>query len=815
MISWDLLNNIMAASFTRAGIGYLTRSRVQTKGSLIIPGLTYESRVYRDQRGVPHIEAETEEDLYQVQGYITAQDRLWQMDMMRRLAGGGLAEIIGSAQLRSDKLFRTLQLRQSAERSLAAYSEKTRMIMDSYCKGVNAYIQQVTGKGKLALEFKLLRYRPAPWHPIDCLMILKLMSYDMSENWRAETYRYQLAKKAGLHLCTQLFPVYPPDGFVTVKSSPQSTGGGKECSRVPLQPSINPLLDLEELLAATTELPDETAGSNAWVLSGRHTKSGYPILANDPHINHSNPSLWYQSHLVIIKDGVTRKNVIGVSIPGVPGITLGHNEHIAWGVTNTKIDTQDLYIEKINPKDKYKYEYDERWLDAEIYREKIKVKGEPETELEVMVTHHGPILCGVLGMDEELEDDSEALALSWPAHLPTTELEAVLAFNDAKDWKEFRTALRQYQTPVLTFMFASKDDIASKVAGLVPIRQNHDGLLPVPGWKKAYEPTGYIPFDELPESVNPQEGMIISANNKLADESYPYFLSYAWAPPYRANRIYEMLSKMSGIRAEEMMKLQVDYMNPQADLLLPILLPRIRLHAKLAPAEQSALDILEHWNRKDEADQAAPLIFYKWVDELGRAIFEPVMGKVLFTRMFDKVNVLDRMIIEADKGVENDWFIRAGGWAEAVVKSYKQAIQECVRLQGNTPGTWTWGTYHRIGPVHPFGAAVKGLKGLLNTKMRPIGGSNISVGAMVPNATGAVYWSASWRTVVDLSDLKRCSYDILAPGQSGNVCSPHYEDQAQNHAAGLQFNQKMDPEEYRQGTLLKMLPQVETAKPSL
>ncbi|MWV44650.1 penicillin acylase family protein [Paenibacillus sp. HJL G12] len=802
MFFQNRINNIMAASFTRATIGYLTRSQTKTTGNLVLPGLSHEVKVYRDQRGVPHIEAADNHDLYKAQGFVTAQDRLWQMDMMRRLAGGELAEVLGNTQLNSDKLFRTLQLRQSAERSYQIYSEQTITYLKSYCSGVNGFIQQAVEKGRLPLEFKLLKYQPAPWKPVDCLMILKLMSYDMSENWRAETYRYQLAKKAGLQLCSQLFPVYPPEGFVTVKSE----GKAKVPFRKPAYPYMTPSLDLEALLSATKQIPDETAGSNAWVLSGKRTKSGSPILANDPHINHSNPSLWYQAHLVVSAGDKSKTNVIGASIPGVPGIALGHNDHIAWGVTNTKIDTQDLYIEKKDPNNKYKYEQEGLWFDAEVYHETIKVKGQPDTELEVLVTRHGPVLSGVLGMDKELEDDKEALALSWTAHQPTTELEALLSMNKATDWKEFRDALKSYQTPVLTFVFASQDDIAAKVAGLVPIRGNHDGLLPVPGWKKEYELSGYIPFDELPELVNPDEGIIVSANNKIMDDRYPYFLSHAWAPSYRADRIYEVLTGISKASVEDMLKLQVDYANPQAELLLPFLLPILRGKHALGLMELSGLDILEKWDRVDEAKQSGPFVFYIWMNALGRIVFEPMMGKVLYARMFDKVNVLDRMIIDANEGLENDWIKRAGGLQEAAVKSYQVAIMECAQLQGRDPMKWEWGNYHRIGPAHPLGAGLKALGFLMNTQERPVGGSNISVGAMVPNRDGSVYWSASWRTVVDLSDIRQCSYDILAPGQSGHFGSRHYQDQAHDHAQGTLFKQTIAREEYQQGRLLRLLP---------
>lgn len=777
---------------------YAQRSLPQISGELRVPGLTAPVAVYRDARGVPHIEARNRRDLYLAQGYITAQDRLWQMDLSRRAASGRLAEVLGPSLLDTDKYFRTLLMRRSAERSVEAYSPWAREALDAYTAGVNAYIEAATTSGKLPVEFTILGYQPEPWTPVDSATIGKFMAYDLTDQMRAEVYYYLLRHKVGDGLAEDLLPVYPSNAPTILRHV-----AGDTTQRAASLPPDDSRIDLTGLLA-TAVFPDEFVGSNNWVVSGKLTSSGKPLLANDPHLGVRTPSVWYQTHLVL-NGGEERLNVIGVTFPGAPGLVIGHNERIAWGVTNTNPDVQDLFIEKRNPANPYEFEFKGKWEAAKVYHEVIKVKGQPDVPYEVIITRHGPIVSEVAGTPESRP--KEALALKWTAHLPTTELEAVLGFNKASNWQEFRGALMLFQVPTQNFVYADVDgNIAYRSGGMVPTRTKGDGLVPVPGWSGEYEWKGYIPFDRMPEVVNPPEGMIVTANNKVIDDGYPFLLTYSWAQPYRAMRIGEVLRSKSGLTPDDMRKLQVDYTNLQARTLLPVLLPALE-KAALNGTEQAALAELKRWDHVDGADQAAPLVYHVWWKHLTKQLYEPAMGPGLYKQMVQHGNVTDHLILQAGKGQVSEWINRAGGLEQLAAASFKNAVAEGVELQGKNPAQWRWGKFHRLGPAHPLGGAVKPLGWIMNAEARPVGGSGVTVGAMgFDRATGLVGSSAPWRQVVDLSNIAGGSADVVLPGQSGHFLSEWYTSQSELHWKGELLPQAFDPAAYRNGSLLTLQP---------
>lgn len=777
---------------------FARRSLPQIAGELRLTGLLAPVTVYRDERGVPHIEAANSHDLYMAQGFVTAQDRLWQMDLSRRAASGRLAEVLGASMLDTDKFFRTLNLRPAAEASVAAYSPWAREALDAYTAGVNAFIAQASSGGRLPPEFTILGYSPEPWSPTDSAIIGKFMAYDLGGNFAAEVYRYQLRHLVGDRLANQLLPVYPSDGITIMKSA--GTASPVQAAELPPDDSD---IDVSGLVAVAA-FPDEFVGSNNWVVSGKLTKSGKPLLADDPHLGLRTPSIWYATHLVLSGE-YEQMNVMGVTFPGAPGIIIGHNDKIAWGVTNTGPDVQDLYIERRNPNNPYQFQFENKWEDATVIKDPIKVKGQPDVPFEVVVTRHGPIVSEVTGDKENRPH--EALALKWTAHLPTTELEAVLAFGKAMNWSEFRQALRKFQVPTQNFVFASVDGtIAYRPAGIVPVRAKGNGLAPVPGWTGTYEWKEFIPFHQMPEVVNPAEGFIATANNKVVDDGYPFFLSYSWAQPYRASRIAEVLTSKTGLTVDDMRLLQTDYTNLQAKSLLPILLAAME-KAPLEGAEPGALALMKAWDHVDSADQGAPLVFHLWWKHLNQQLYEPKMGKELFKRMADQGNVTDELLRMAAKGQENDWVKEAGGLEKLAAASFKSAVAEAVKLQGKEPSKWAWGKFHRIGPAHPLGGAVKPLGWLLNARAYPVGGSNVTVGAMSFNRdTGMVSSAAPWRTVVDLADITGNSHDIVAPGQSGHFLSHWYTDQAERHVRGELMPQNFTPASYNQGARLILRP---------
>lgn len=789
---------VMAAG---GSYGFARRSLPQFSGTLKLAGLTAPVTVYRDEWGVPHIEAQNSHDLFLAQGYVTAQDRLWEMDVSRRMASGRLSELMGSATVSTDKFYRALMLRESAERSLNALSPAGLAALEAYAEGVNAYIDQTVASSRLPVEFTILGYKPEPWAPVDSLVIAKYMAYYLGDNFRSEVYRYQLRQAVGDDLANELLPTYPADGITIMKYA----GSGAETpsqSRVAALPPDDSHIDVSGLVAAGT-WPDPFVGSNNWVVSGKLTQSGKPLLANDPHLGHQTPAIWHQVHLVIPGEK-EHMNAIGVIFPGAPGIVVGHNEKVAWGVTNTGPDVQDLYIEKRNPANPYQFEYKGKWEDAQVLKETIKVKGQPDIPYEVVVTRHGPIVSEVVGSEQNRP--AEALALRWTAHNPTTEFDAILGFDRAGNWPEFREALKNFEVPTQNFVFASVDGtIAYHAGGIVPIRAKGDGLVPVPGWTGEYDWTGYIPFDKMPEVVNPAEGYIVTANNKVVDDRYPYLISYAYAEPYRATRIAELIKSKPGLTADDMRRIQTDYMNLRARDMLPKLLP-IVAKASLNDTEKGALDLLKQWNYVDAADQGAPLVFQAWWRNFNKRLYQPKMGEDLYSRM-DQTNVTDKLLKEALDGNPGAWVKAAGGLDQLLTQSFKDGVAEVVKLQGSNPKSWAWGDFHKLGPQHPIGGAVKALGWLLNPKAYSVGGSGITVGAMsYDSKTGLVKSGAVWRQVVDLADVAGNSKDVVTPGESGNFLSPFYTNQQKMHLEGNLHPQVFTPEAYQKGTRLMLQP---------
>lgn len=776
------------------------RSLPQISGTLRLTGLSAPVTVYRDEWGVPHIEARNMLDLFTAQGYVTAQDRLWQMDVTRRAGAGRLSEVMGASQINTDKFLRTLMLRRAAERTIDALSPVAIRALEAYAAGVNAFIEEATANGRLPVEFTLLGYKPEAWSIVDTASVGKMMAYDLGGNFRAEVFRYQLRQVVGDELTREVMPTYPEDGITIMRSG---AAGKPVSSATPYLPPAGSGVDVTGLLA-TAIYPDEHLGSNNWVVSGKLTQSGKPLLANDPHLGINLPAIWYQSHL-IVTDEKEPLNVIGATFPGAPGVVIGHNDKVAWGVTNTGPDVQDLFIEKRNPDNPYQFEFKGKWEDATVYREPIKVKGQADVPFEVVVTRHGPIVSEVVGAENDRP--KEVLALKWTAHIPSTEPEAIIRLNQAGNWAEFREALKHFWVPTQNFVFASVDGtIAYRAGGIVPVRAKGDGLMPVPGWDGQHEWTGYIPFDQMPEVVNPAEGFIVTANNKVVDDGYPHFLSHTWAEPYRAARIAEMIQGKSALTADDMQALQTDYANLRARAVLPKLLPTLQ-KADLNTTEKAALALLEKWDHVDSADQGAPLVFHLWWQQLDHRLYAAKMGEDLYNRMSDKGNVTDAMVQRALQGDETAWIKQAGGLEQLLVASFRDAVLAAVDKQGKNVGVWSWGKYHRIGPAHAVGKAVAPLGWFLNAKTLPVGGSNITVGAMsYDRSTGLVTSLGVWRQVVDLGNVAGNSRDVVMPGQSGHFLSKWYTSQQDIHMQGKLHPQVFAADVYRGGAKLVLEP---------
>lgn len=749
---------VICAAF---GYGYwiLHKKLPVTSGTLSIPGLHASVSVYRDPEGVPHIEAKNEHDLFLAQGFVTAQSRLFQMDLSRRQASGTLSEIAGSATVSQDKFFRTLGLRRWAKKSYASYSMHSQDVLQWYSDGVNAFINRAEKKGKLPAGFQMLSYKPSPWTPTDSLTIGKYMAYDLGGHWQGQAFRYYLLEHFSKKKAMALFPSYPnlaPTILQTARN--------------------NPIQIEKSLAAAAPVLPNPFNGSNNWVVSGKKTASGKPYLANDPHLSLATPSIWYETNLKA--PGI---NVSGVIFAGVPGIIIGHNQSIAWGVTNVGPDVQDLYIEKRNPKHPNEFLYEGKWYKAKVIHEKIRIKGGKTIHYQVTVTKHGPVV-------SQFAHDSHAetvLAMKWTALQPTTELEAVLKFMKAKNWNEFKKALTYFQAPAQNFVFASKEGtIAYRANGLIPIRKNGNSLLPVPGWTDKYEWTGYIPWDQLPMTVNPPDGFIATANNKVTPADYPFHISNTWEEPFRAERIRQVLTSKNHFNIKDMKALQFDHKNLKAVQFLPKLLPVLKQNqSHLRPIDKKAMSLLENWNRDDNKNLSAPLIFNLWMAEFPKVLFDGQISPKMISLFENKEQVTDQLIMKAGEGDPGPWVEGAGGWNRVVHQSFRKAVSRAEQLQGKNPSKWVWGQFHKVQFPNPL-SAKKPLNLLFNPKPRPVSGSCVTVAAACWNhKTGEVNHGPAWRMIIDMADPDK-NWGVVAPGQSGHVLSRWYANQIDDWVMG-------------------------------
>ncbi|HEU0000574.1 MAG TPA: penicillin acylase family protein, partial [Ktedonobacteraceae bacterium] len=520
---------------------YMMRRPLPTyKGEVKLQGLYEAVEIITDRYGVPHIYAHNEDDLYYAQGYAHAQERLWQMELNRRIGSGRLSEVFGELALEADRFARRLGMHRSAAAALDQLPTHSRRILDAYARGVNAYIEQ--HQHNLPIEFTILRYKPGPWLITDTILWSKMMGWNLGGNWETEIVRARLVAKLGPERAATLEAGYDPQHPLIVP--PGVAYQGVNLGLVEQYQQLKMLSGFGLL-----------SGSNNWTVDGTMTTTGLPILCNDPHLGQVAPSIWYECHLV-----AGDIDVVGASFPGAPGIVIGHNQHIAWGLTNAISDIEDLYIEKFHPEHPDQYEYMGKWEKAQVIREEIRVKGSktPVVE-EVRVTRHGPILTTFNPSTQDTASNNGhqaqglLLALHWTGQEKHNIVSAVHQMNRATNWEEFRQGLRDWDLPPQNVVYADVDgNIGYVMAGAIPIRAKGQGLLPMPGWTGEYEWTGYIPFEELPQTYNPEQHFIVTANNRVVDDSYPYYITNEWLSGYRARRIRDLLRSKQKLSLSDM-----------------------------------------------------------------------------------------------------------------------------------------------------------------------------------------------------------------------------------------------------------------------
>lgn len=754
---------IIAMILGGMGVRFVRRPWPQISGAISVPGLSAPVEVIRDQWGIPQIYAQNEHDLLFAQGYVHAQDRLWQMEITRRVCSGTLGEIIGQPVLDLDRFFRTLRLRQVAEQSWAELDSDSRTILEVYAEGVNAYIQ--SHSDSLPLEFTVLGFRPEPWTPIDSLAWRSMLELYMSLNQRLELLQAQVIARLGKEAAQQLFS--PPIEY------PQIV--------VPEEVDNYPWL--QDVRFADLPVVDEWLGnpygnwgSNNWSVHGSRTATHLPLLANDIHMDLPMPSVWYENGL---HGG--RFDSVGFSLPGVPLIIVGHNRHIAWGVTNLDPDVQDIYVEKLDsPANPTQYEFMGEWYDLEVVHETIRVRGEEPVRLDVFLTRHGPIINDVLMPGVE---DAEPMALRWTLYEGSTVLKSIVLVNLATNWDEFRAALQYWDTMSQNFVYADVEgNIGYQATGRIPIRvPGHHGGVPVPGWTGEYEWQGFTPFDELPSVLNPPAGFIATANNKMTSDDYPYQLCSGWFPGYRAKRITDLLTAGDRFTIEDMQDVQADTYSLPAEALRPYLLaiePENDLQAE-------ALAHVEAWDLYLEMDCVGASIYETWYMFLVQNVVGDELGEELAGEYQQDIRKHVPMMVNLMADADNAWFDDVNTPEvetrhDIVRRSLADAVNWLSGRYGGDPSKWRWGRLHTVTFMHtPFGqSGIAFLEHIFNSRTVPAPGGEFTVNMAQyrwPDQPFSVVHGTAQRMIADLSDLDNMRV-ANTTGQSGHLFHPHRED---------------------------------------
>ncbi len=723
---------------------------------LIVPALKDQVTVRRDSRDIPYIDAKNGSDLYFAQGYLTAGDRLWQMDLLRRVARGETAEIFGEKALDGDKRWRRFGFVGIAEKSLDHLDPELRASLNEYASGVNAYIASLD-EATLPLEFKILQYRPRPWTPIDTIVIGKILADALSTTWQNDLMRAAIQTLPKDKVADLTNGVTPYDVVLFGKDAGApgaSLNRGAETDGLLAYADADRALR-QVSLAAVGLYAEDLAASNNWVVSGKRTADGKPILANDPHLIASAPGIWYLTHL-----SAPGMRVAGVTFPGVPGVVLGHNEFIAWGATNVGPDVQDLYLETFNERGEYKTPAG--WQKPAIRKEEIRVRTNPvKTDTRVVNMDVTETRNGVIIIDEP----ARKYALKWTARdSSNNEFEAFFAANRAHNWQEFKAALKKYGGAAQNFVYADvKGNIGWYAAGRIPIRRVGDGSLPYDGATLDGDWTGYIPFDELPNLFDPPGGIIVTANQRIAGTSYKYTqVSRDTAPPWRARRIYDLLSAKDKLSANDVRDIQYDDYNlPLANLAGEIL--------KLKAASPETLEALRGWDGRMTTDSKAAVL----VNEIRGCIADRMASESKPAASYIiRERVLDTAVRE-----------KLARWLPSGFSDYAELMRACDTASranlsaenslGPDAANWTWGRLFQSHFMHPL-AAVPFIGGQFSAPVVPLNGSGQS-----PNVGSNV--SMRFIALPGNWDNTR---QVIPLGESGDPRSAHFKDQFDSWRSG-------------------------------
>ncbi|GGH55798.1 penicillin amidase [Comamonas phosphati] len=839
-LRWGLKGAAAAVSLALLAGGmvavYGVRAQPQLDGQLILAGLHQDAWVRRDAADVTHIRAASPQDAWRTLGFIHAQERGWQLEFNRRLMQGLLSEILGPAALELDKLMRALDIHGAAHRQYRALPVSVQEALGAYSEGIAAFY---AGRSQAeAPEFVLLGTKPggghgSAWEPEDCVGWALMMALDLGGNWGNEFVRLNLLQVLSAEQLWQLMPAYPGEAPATSTDLAalyrglgvyRAAEAGKTAENtVGALPALQPN-PVQTALAQWAEAAvqdmgtNDGKGSNNWVVAGSRTKSGKPLLANDPHLGLSAPAIWYFAHLQSpagkAADGteLAALDVVGATLPGMPFVVLGRTREVAWGFTNTNPDVQDLYLEQIDPGDAGRYRTPDGWEKFAEREEVFKVKGQPDVKLTLRSTRHGPVLSDAQAQYAQVIDTRKyALALRWAAlDTDNRTVEAGFRANGARTVQELFEAFSIYHSPMQSIVAADvQGHIGFKAAGKVPVRAADNdlrGVAPAPGWDARYDWQGWLAYEQTPQDDGSARGFVATANQRVTAPSDPHFLTQDWSLPYRYQRIEQLLSASDRHDAASMAAIQNDAQSLATQALLPVLLSALRgvpsPHA-LAPQAQVLLDGFD--GRMDK-DRAEPLIFAVWVDELTRGIVIPRIGEQRFAMTYGKRDY--RAGIEGILARSDAWWCAPMSCREQAAAALTRALDRLQSLYGTDMGRWRWGQAHPALSVHRPFDSVALLAPAFDVSVASSGDSySVNVGQYLPGDRKRPFvnrHAPSLRAIYDLADMESSRF-IYQTGQSGLALSPRYADMRDEWAGGRYRSLQMDPVHWRHS--LKLVPQ--------
>ncbi len=740
---------------------YLRSTLPEYNGEIIVTGVDGEIEIIRDSFGMPHIYASTDEDAAFALGYCTAQDRLFQMELIRRSIRGRLAEALGEEFVDIDRMFRTITARKSLEDMFADLPPEVTSVMEAYASGINHYL--ANHEEQLPFEFSLLGNQPEYWTAADELASLYYMAWALNFSFNAELTHSAIADKVGIEMAAEIFDDYSA-GDPTILP-PEALGRGKT-------KLLSTIRKARELTGAVVR-----GASNNWVVSGKKSQTGMPLLANDMHLGLIIPGIWYEAHLV-----TPNMNVSGVVLPGVPVIIAGANEHVAWGFTNVMADDADYYIEKINPDDSTQYEYMGQWEDIVIRHDTITVRNGEPVPIEIRMTRHGVIIDDIIRMEEP---PASPIAMRWTVVDFNREAQALYLANRAKNIDDMEQAAALYKCPGQNWVYADdQGNIGFWAAVGIPIRDGFDAGQLLPGWDGQHEWSGYVPTDQQPHMKNPEQGWIASANNRHTGNDSPHTISTYYAPPDRIIRITRMLNEKEKLGVDDFKRMQADLYMVMAENWVPRIVSALSSQ-ELPVLQKQALQVIKDWNYVADADKVAPAIFHVTLQNTIEAVFQERLGDSLYNNWLSNSFIVHNAINGLLEKGQSEWFDNPATDPvenlDAVLSSaFAGAIEYLGLTLGENIDDWTWGKLHTLTLFHPIGRQIPILGKIMNVGPFPVGGGSHSVNPGLYRLTEpyAMLAGASQRHIFDLGNMKN-SLRIIPAGISGNFMSDHYADQVE------------------------------------